>query len=66
MRGPAKEADAAREYGDIRADLKNKGTLIGANTLLIAAHARALGATLVTNDTREFARVEGVMVENWA
>ena len=66
MRGPAKEADAAREYGDIRADLKNKGTLIGANALLIAAHAKALGATLVTNNTREFARVEGVMVENWA
>ena len=60
------DADAAREYGLIRADLKKKGTLIGANGLLIAAHARALGVTLVTNNTREFERVEGLMVENWA
>ena len=60
------DADAAREYGLIRADLKKKGTLIGANDLLIAAHARALGVTLVTNNTREFERVEGLMVENWA
>ena len=60
------DADAAREYGLIRADLKKKGTLIGANDLLIAAHARALGVTLVTNNTREFERVEGLRVENWA
>ena len=60
------DADAAREYGLIRADLKKKGTLIGANDLLIAAHARALGVTLVTNNTREFERVEGLKVENWA
>ena len=60
------DADAAREYGLIRADLKKKETLIGANDLLIAAHARALGVTLVTNNTREFERVEGLKVENWA
>ena len=59
-------AEAAQEYGLIRADLKKKGTLIGANDLLIAAHARALGVTLVTNNTREFERVEGLRVENWA
>ena len=59
------DADAAREYGMIRADLTKKGTLIGANDLLIAAHARSLGLTLVTNNTREFDRVENLRVENW-
>ena len=59
------DADAAREYGMIRADLTKKGTLIGANDLLIAAHARSLGLTLVTNNTREFERVENLRVENW-
>ena len=59
------DAYAAREYGDIRADLTKKGSLIGANDLLIAAHARALGLTLVTNNTREFDRVAGLKVENW-
>ena len=58
--------DAAVEYGRIRADLKRKGTPIGANDLLIAAHAKALGMTLVTNNTREFERVEGLMLEDWA
>lgn len=56
---------AAREYGDIRADLRLKGSPIGANDMLIAAHARSLGLTLVTNNIREFARVEGLKVENW-
>ena len=56
--------DAAREYGDIRADLKRKGALIGANDLLIAAHARALDLTLVTNNTLEFERVEGLKLES--
>ena len=59
------DADAAREYGMIRADLTKKGTLIGANDLLIAAHARSLGLTLVTNNAREFERVENLRVENW-
>ena len=59
------DADAAREYGDIRADLTKKGTVIGANDLLIAAHARSLNLILVTNNTREFERVEGLRVENW-
>jgi tRNA(fMet)-specific endonuclease VapC len=59
------DADAAREYGDIRQDLTQKGSLIGANDLLIAAHARALGLTLVTNNTREFERVERLTLENW-
>ena len=60
------DADAAREYGGIRDALTKKGTPIGANNLLIAAHARALGLTLVTNNMREFQRVEGLLLENWA
>jgi tRNA(fMet)-specific endonuclease VapC len=57
--------DAARDYGQIRAHLKVHGTMIGTNDLLIAAHARYLGLTLVTNNTREFARVPGLKIENW-
>jgi tRNA(fMet)-specific endonuclease VapC len=58
--------EAAAEYGRIRADLKARGTMIGANDLLIAAHARSLGLTLVTNNTREFGRVQGLKMENWS
>ena len=58
--------NAAVEYGRIRADLKRKGTPIGANDLMIAAHAKSLGMTLVTNNTREFGRVEGLAIEDWA
>lgn len=58
--------EAAAHYADIRADLKRRGTLIGANDLLIAAHARALQMTLVTNNTREFSRVQSLAVENWS
>ena len=57
---------AAVEYGRIRAELQGKGTPIGANDLLIAAHAKSLGMTLVTNNAREFARVEGLALEDWA
>ena len=60
------DVEAAREYGAIRADLTKRGTLIGANDLLIAAHAKAMGLTLVTNNMREFERVDGLKVENWA
>jgi len=56
---------AAPHYGQIRAALKLAGNLIGANDLLIAAHARCLGLTLVTNNTREFSRVKGLSLENW-
>jgi len=58
-------AHAAQHYAEIRADLKKKGALIGANDLLIAAHARSLGAVVVTNNTKDFARVKGLRVENW-
>jgi tRNA(fMet)-specific endonuclease VapC len=59
-------SDAALDYGLIRADLKMRGKMIGANDLLIAAHARCLGLTLFTNNTREFERVEGLKIENWS
>lgn len=52
-------------YGEIRAHLQKMGQPIGQNDLFIAAHARALGLTLVTNNTREFNRVPGLEVENW-
>ena len=58
--------DAAAHYALIRAYLKNKGTPIGPNDLLIAAHARSLGLTLVSNNTREFSRVDGLLLETWA
>ncbi len=59
------DSKAAFEYGKIRAALTKKGTPIGANDLLIAAHAKSLGLILVTNNTREFERVEGLRLENW-
>jgi tRNA(fMet)-specific endonuclease VapC len=52
-------------YGDIRANLERKGTPIGVNDLHIAAHARSEGLTLVTNNLREFERVEGLRLDNW-
>ncbi|MYA15871.1 MAG: type II toxin-antitoxin system VapC family toxin [Gammaproteobacteria bacterium] len=54
-----------RHYGAIRNELESAGNPISHNDLLIAAHARALGATLVTNNVREFGRVPGLAVENW-
>lgn len=59
-------AGAAAFYGRIRADLQSHGALIGPNDTLIAAHALFLGLTLVTNNTREFARVPELKFENWA
>ena len=60
---------ASPHYARIRADLKRLGTAvetkIGANDLFIAAHARSLGLTLVTNNTREFGRVSRLVIENW-
>jgi tRNA(fMet)-specific endonuclease VapC len=57
---------AAEAYGTIRAELERKGQMIGNNDLWIAAHAKAAGLTLVTNNEREFRRVRGLKVENWA
>ena len=56
---------ASVEYGDIRASLEKKGTPIGPNDMLIAAHARSLGLTIVTNNVKEFRRVDGLMLDNW-
>lgn len=56
---------AALHYAQIRAALKASGAMIGASDLFIAAHARCLGVTLVTNNTREFGRVAGLTIENW-
>jgi tRNA(fMet)-specific endonuclease VapC len=56
---------AASHYGDIRADLERKGTTIGVNDLHIAGHARSEGFTLITNNLREFERVEGLRLDNW-
>jgi tRNA(fMet)-specific endonuclease VapC len=60
------DQNTALHYAEIRADLKRRGVMIGANDLFIAAHARALGLTLVTNNTAEFARVRNLAIDNWA
>lgn len=57
--------DAAKSYATIRAAMKKKGAMIGANDLLIAAHAVSVGAVVVTNNTRDFSRVTGLKIENW-
>ena len=59
------DAAAARLYGPIRAELEKRGRLIGPYDLMIAAHAKAVDAVLVTDNTREFARVEGLKTTNW-
>ena len=56
---------AGQHYGQIRAALETRGQTIGNNDLWIAAHARAEGWILVTNNEREFKRVKGLQVENW-
>lgn len=59
-------AAAASEYGEIRAYLQSQGTPIGPLDMLIAGHARAEKLILVTNNVREFERVPGLEIENWA
>ena len=58
-----KPADAT--YGSIRAQLETLGKPIGGNDFLIAAHALALGCTIVTDNEKEFSRVKGLYLENW-
>jgi tRNA(fMet)-specific endonuclease VapC len=60
------DAEAGRHYGRLRRELKLAGCPIGSNDLLIAAHALALAATLVTNNVPEFSRIDGLRVEQWA
>lgn len=62
---PLPEA-AGAIYGRIRSDLGRRGQMIGANDLWIAAHAMAANLILVTNNEREFRRIDGLSVENWA
>jgi len=57
--------DAGMHYAEIRRALRQRGTPIGANDLLLAAHARSLGATLVTSNRNEFDRVPDLNVANW-
>ena len=59
------DGKAAKVYGEIRADLERKGTPVGAMDCLIAAHARSRGDVLVTNNVREFSRVDQLQVEDW-
>jgi tRNA(fMet)-specific endonuclease VapC len=61
----ALEADADRRYGELRTELERAGTPIGANDMLIAAHALALDLTLVTDNVSEFRRVKGLQIRNW-
>jgi tRNA(fMet)-specific endonuclease VapC len=56
---------AGEFYGAIRASLEAKGEMIGNNDLWIAAHAKAAGLTLVTNNEREFRRIQGLTIQNW-
>lgn len=59
------EQPAEEAYANIRSTLERAGAAIGANDYLIAAHALSAGCVLVTDNVREFSRVEGLSVENW-
>ena len=59
------DAKAAEHFGDIFADLESKHQRIGDRDMMIAGHARALGYTLINNNTREFSRVEDLNIEDW-
>ena len=59
------DAKAAEHFGNIFADLESKHQRIGDRDLMIAGHARSLGYTLITNNTREFSRVESLNIEDW-
>jgi len=58
-------ARAAAHYGQLRSELERRGSPIGPHDMLIAAHARSEGLTLVSNNLREFRRVAGLRTENW-
>lgn len=58
-------SDVGRHYGEIVGALEQQGKSIGNNDSWIAAHARSLGLTLVTNNEREFMRVPGLSIDNW-
>ena len=58
-------SEAAEEYGKLRSDLERNGTPIGPMDMLIAAHAKTENLIVVTNNTREFQRVNNLMIEDW-
>ncbi len=60
------DKEASFHYAKIRYALEKKGQIIGSNDLFIAAHAKSLDAVLVTNNTKEFERVEGLEIEDWS
>ena len=57
--------DAAQHDAEIRVALKRKGAMLGAHDLMIAAHARSMGATVITNNSKDFRRVPGLSIDNW-
>jgi tRNA(fMet)-specific endonuclease VapC len=59
------DENTAEHYAQIRQDLSSKGQIIGSNDLWLAAHARANAWVMVTNNEKEFLRVDGLQVENW-
>ena len=59
------DENSAIEYGRIRANLEKRGLVIGSFDMLIASHAKANDLVLVTNNTKEFERIEGLKIENW-
>jgi len=60
------DENAAKEYGIIKKDLKDRNYLIGSFDMLIGAHAKSLNMTLVTNNVKEFERIQDLKIENWA
>lgn len=59
------DRDAARQFGQVKAALEIQGNVIGSYDMMIAGHARSQGLILVTNNEREFQRVDGLRIENW-
>ncbi|MDR0287495.1 MAG: type II toxin-antitoxin system VapC family toxin [Clostridiales bacterium] len=59
------DENASKEYGILKKDLKDRNCLIGPLYMLIGAHAKSLKMTLVTNNTREFARIKDLKLEDW-
>ena len=59
------DTGAAEGYGEIRAELERKGIPIGPLDMMIAGHAKSLGYTVVTNNIKEFDRIDGLRLENW-
>ncbi len=66
LRSKSRTEKAAREYGAIRAELERAGKPIGSMDMLIGAHAHALGATLVTNNTKEFKQITNLKISDWS